>query len=580
MSAREWLTPLLDATQMRQLDRWAIEECGVDGLELMERAGEAVASAVQRLAAEGLVVIVCGKGNNGGDGLVAARLLREASREVEVLMLVDGEQLGGDAKVNLERLQGRPPVPLFEHRADAAAGQPGEQEGRRRDEEGSEDVQLSASARAALSSAAVIVDALLGTGFSGVPSLAAARAIQAIEAAGAAVIAVDVPSGVDASTGIVKGAAVHAERTVTFDSHKRGLWINPGKRHSGISELVDIGIPRGGRRSRELGLIEPSVLSLLPSRGAASTKFTSGHVLVLGGSANLTGAPRLAGEAAMRAGAGYVTVCVPRSVQHVLASGSRPELMTRGLAERDGALDASAVGEALQASERGGCVVLGPGLSRERGAAAFARELGCRIPVAIVIDADGLNAYCGALEELASRSAPTVLTPHSGELGRLLGVDSEQVEQRRLQSAVDAAKASGAVVVLKGDDTLVAESSGTVAVSPGGSPALATAGTGDVLSGVIAAQLAAGLDAFTAACAGVMMHLLAGRLAAAAQGSAEGVIASDVIDALPRSRSLVNANLSGCCKEGERALRAGSANSADRAGRADCTDPPDGDRRM
>jgi ADP-dependent NAD(P)H-hydrate dehydratase / NAD(P)H-hydrate epimerase len=276
---------------------------------------------------------------------------------------------------------------------------------------------------------------------------------------------------------------------------------------------------------------------LLPRRDACSTKFSSGHVLVAGGSRGLTGAPRMAAQASMRTGAGYVTACVPVSLQGILASAGPPELMTRGLGEDDGGLTAEGVAGVLKDTERGGALALGPGLGRSDGAVAFARMLAREAKVALVLDADGLNAHARRLRDLADRDAPTVLTPHAGELGRLLELDSSEIERERLRHVRAAAEQARAVVVLKGDDTLIAEPSGRVAVSPGGSPGLATAGTGDVLTGVIAALLAGGLDTFAAAAAGVWLHAAAGREAARRQGAAEGVVASDVIAALPAVRS-------------------------------------------
>jgi hydroxyethylthiazole kinase-like uncharacterized protein yjeF len=241
--------------------------------------------------------------------------------------------------------------------------------------------------------------------------------------------------------------------------------------------------------------------------------------------------------AAMRAGAGYVTACVPASQQAILATGDPPELMTRGLPEADGAHSAAGVEDVLQAAERGGALALGPGLGRSPGACEFARQLALRAPVATVIDADGLNAHAGRLQTLAARAAPTVLTPHAGELARLLERSSAEVERERLRHVRAAAALAQAVVVLKGDDTLIAHPDGRVAVNPGASPALATAGTGDVLTGVIAALLALDLDVFAAAAAGVWIHAEAGRDAARRLGAAEGVIASDVIAALPAARA-------------------------------------------
>jgi hydroxyethylthiazole kinase-like uncharacterized protein yjeF len=523
-SLPDWLTPLPDAATMRAVDRWAIEERGVAGLDLMERAGAGVARAVERLVPDGPVTVVCGKGNNGGDGLVVARLLRDAGRAVTVVCVAPPEDFAGDARVNLDRLPGDGPVRLI----DGMRAQAG-----------------------------VVVDALLGTGFEGEPRGTVAEAIDAVNGTGAPVVSVDVPSGVDASTGVVSGRAVRAAVTVTFHAAKPGLWIHPGKAHAGQVETIDIGIPRGapdgtdrraaspeggnredGEESSAVGLIGPAVLDALPRRGADSTKFSSGHVLVAGGSRGLTGAPRMAACAAMRAGAGYVTVCVPASLQTILATAGPPELMTRGLPDDGvGGFSADGVDSVLEAVKRGGALALGPGLGRSDGAFAFARRLAREADIALVLDADGLNAHAGRLAELTARSAPTVLTPHTGELARLLELDSDEIERERLRHVRVAAAQGGAVVVLKGDDTLIADLSGRVAVSPGGSPALATAGTGDVLTGVITALLSQGLDPFAAAVAGVWLHAAAGRAAARRQGAAEGVIASDVIAALPAARA-------------------------------------------
>ncbi len=513
----DWLAPLFDAPTMRGIDSWAIEKQRVASLELMERAGQAVVRAVEELAPDGPVAVVCGKGNNGGDGLVAARLLRDGGRDVRVVCALSPDEFSGDARENLTRLPGREPL-----RLDGIPwrGQPDSASHRQTTGEGP------------LEDAAVIVDAVLGTGFSGEPAGPAAQAIEAINAARAPVVSVDVPSGVDASTGVIAGVAVGASMTVSFHAGKPGLWIRPGKGRAGALRVVDIGIPRGAPARADVGLITPAVLELLPRRGADSTKFVSGHVLVAGGSRGLSGAVRLAGAASMRAGAGYVTACVPASLQSAIAAGDRPELMTRALPEDDGSLREDGVGAVLGDLARGGTLALGPGLGREEGAFAFARALARDADAALVLDADGLNAHAGALATLARRRAPTVLTPHAGELARLLGIESSQIERERLRHVRAAASEADAVVLLKGDDTLIADPAGRTAVSPGASPALATAGTGDVLTGVIAALLAAGLAPFEAASAGVWLHAAAGRLAAERVGSPEGVVASDVIAAL------------------------------------------------
>jgi NAD(P)H-hydrate epimerase len=518
----DWLTALPDAETMRGVDRWAIDVQGVESLELMERAGAAVARAAEELRSDGPVAVICGKGNNGGDGLVAARLLRHAGREVSVVCLASPEDTSGDARINLDRLPGRSPV-----RPDGTAWEPaGAAAGG------------AAAAGAWGAGAEVIVDALLGTGFAGEPRGEVADAIGAINRAGVPVVSVDVPSGVDASSGEISGEAVRASVTVTFHAGKPGLWIFPGKAHAGHVRVIDIGVPRGAPMEAAVGLMGAGLLAALPVRDASWTKFKSGQVIVAGGSPGLTGAPAMAARASMRAGAGYVTVCVPISLQAVLASGHTPEMMTRGLPEdEDGALTPAGVEVVLKATERGGALALGPGLGRTDAAADLARALAARALVPMVLDADGLNALAGRLGDLASRTAPTVLTPHAGELGRLLERDSAEIQRARLSSVREAAAAAGAVVVLKGDDTLVADPSGRVAVSPGASPALATAGTGDVLTGIVAALLAQGLDVFTAAAAGVWLHAGAGREAAARLGAVEGVIATDVIESIPAVRA-------------------------------------------
>jgi NAD(P)H-hydrate epimerase len=502
MTLPDWLEPLPDAAQQRALDEWAINELGIGGAELMERAGSGLAGLVAERAPTGRIVVVCGKGNNGGDGLVAARALREQGREVSVVVIGPLDELRGDAKLNLDRLPGSPPEPFDASRLDGAEA---------------------------------IIDAILGTGFAGEAREPAAGAIAAINDAaarhGSVVVACDVPSGVDASTGEAAGPAVKAHATVTFNAGKPGLWITPGKSHAGEVVVVDIGIPAGGPAHPDIGLITDAVTDGIPRRGAESTKFAAGSVLVCGGSLGLTGAPCMAAEAAMRAGAGYVTVCVPASL-NLIFEVRLLEVMSVPIPDDGGKLEADAIEPVLERTERVQSLILGPGLGRADGTLEFARRVAAAAEVPLLLDADGLNAHAGALQSLTGRSASAVLTPHAGELARLLDTDSGSVASRRLESVRRAAAESQAVVVLKGDDTLVAEPDGQVAVSKGGAAALATAGTGDVLSGVIGALLAKRMDPFDAACAGVFLHAAAGRLAAGRLGP-EGVIARDVIEALP-----------------------------------------------
>jgi ADP-dependent NAD(P)H-hydrate dehydratase / NAD(P)H-hydrate epimerase len=556
VSLPDWLDPLPDAAAQRALDNWAIDACGIPGIELMERAGAGLAELVARVVPEGPIAIVCGKGNNGGDGLVAARRLRAHGRDVDVQLLCPAGELHGDARTMCERLTGSPGRPF----------NPG-----------------------ALFECAGVVDAVLGTGARGVPEGLAGDAIEAMAAAaerGVPVVACDVPSGVDASTGETPGPAVLARATATFHAAKPGLWIAPGKQRAGEVVVVDIGIPQEGQPVLPaFGLISDAVLGELPARGAGSTKFDGGSVLVCGGSRGLTGAPSMAAEGAARAGAGYVTVLVPASLNLVFELRSA-EVMSVPLADdTGGSFKAAALAPALERCAAAGALVLGPGLGRSAGAAGFARKLAAQAPVPLLLDADGLNAHAaqtaaaaagakrpasaaaagraagsgpasaaaagraagGAgraraaadpLAALAARDAPTVLTPHGGELARLLGCSGDDVRARRLECAREVARRANAIVVLKGDDTLVVgpDEADPVAVSRGDAPALATAGTGDVLSGVIGALLARGVAPFTAACAGVELHRRAGRLVAQRVG-VEGAMARDVIDALPAARA-------------------------------------------
>ncbi len=464
----------------------------------MEVAGRAVAEAVAELAPEGPVRVVCGKGNNAGDGLVAARHLAGMGFAAEALLLWPAEELSGDAKANLERFQA-------EH--------------------------VGADLEPRLTGSGALVDAIFGTGFSGEPRGPALGAIEAIGACGAPVVACDVASGVDASSGEVAGAAVEADVTVSFHAAKLGHRIAPGKWHTGELRVAPIGIPDGAPGEPVAGVIDRSVLELAPRRGARSTKFSSGQVTVAGGSRGLTGAVQMCSRAAIRAGAGYATVAVPADLEPIFEAG-QPEVMSVGCPGGDGCLAPASAKPLLRAFERAAAGALGPGLGRDPGSVELAREVLPAIEAPLVLDADGLNAFAGELGQIAARRAPTVLTPHAGELGRLLGRSAEQVSAHRLAAAREAAGACGAVVVLKGDDTIVVDGD-RVAVNAVPAPGLATAGTGDVLSGVTAALLARGLKPFAAACTAVLAHARAGSEAAARIGAAESVIATDVIDSIP-----------------------------------------------
>jgi hydroxyethylthiazole kinase-like uncharacterized protein yjeF len=518
-----WLRGLYDAEGMRAVDAWAIEDQGVPSLELMEAAGRAVAEAVARLSPEGPVRVVCGKGNNGGDGLVAARLLREMGFEAEALLLWPASELSEGATANLKRLS-EPP--------DGVRTSPSSV----RETANSPMVEVGeGEIGAALAGSGAIVDAILGTGFAGAPREPAASAIAAIadaRAGGAPVVACDVASGVDAASGEIAGAAIEADVTVTFHGAKVGHYVAPGKWATGELVVAPIGIPAGAPEPQAAGVIEPAVLELAPKRGAQSTKFSSGQVTVAGGSRGLTGAVRMSSNAAIRAGAGYATVAVPADLEPIFEA-AEVEVMSRGIGATPGRLGFDAADELLAAFERAAGGVLGPGLGRDEDSLALAREVAPGIEAPLVIDADGLNAFAGQLDRLAARKAPTVLTPHAGELGRLLQRESAEINARRLAAAKEAAAWSGAIVVLKGDDTIVTDGE-RVAVNAVSAPGLATAGSGDVLSGITAALLARGLEPFAAACAAVIAHARAGREAARRLGgAAESVIAGDVIAAIP-----------------------------------------------
>lgn len=502
MTLPSWLDPLYEAAEMRAVDAWAIEQQGVPSLDLMERAGAGLARVVAAVAGDGPVRVVIGKGNNGGDGLVAARLLRAEGRAVDVLAVADLGDLQGDARANLDALPGAPPEPFALERLEGSG---------------------------------VVVDAMLGTGFAGEPREPLRSAIEAINAQDAPVVACDVPSGVNAGTGEVSGAAVHAQATATFHGPKVGLYVEPGKSCAGTVHVIDIGVPRGAPVPGAAGLIAARVLDLYPHRQRSGSKFTSGVVLVAGGSVGLTGAPAMAALSAARTGAGYVQVAVPEPAQAAIDLRLL-EQMSHGLPAADGAHTPAGAEEVERLAERAGAVVLGPGLGRTAGAREFARRVAREVNAPLLLDADGLNAHAGRLELLRRRPAATVLTPHEAELARLLELEPADVARTRLACVREAARRSGAVVLLKGDDTVIATPDGPLAVSPGGTPALATAGTGDVLSGLIGALLAKGLGPTEAAALGTLAHVGAAR-AAAAKWGADHVMAGDVIDALPAGLS-------------------------------------------
>ena len=431
--------------------------------ELMERAGRAVAELVLDQF-PGRVAVVCGSGNNGGDGRVCARVLRERKRDV---VLVEG---------------------------DARLGEPD-----------------------------VIVDALLGIGLHDAPRDDVAQTIGRINSAGVPVVAVDVPSGVNASTGEVPGAVVDATATVTFGSPKLGLVVAPGRFSSGRVHVAPIGLAPA---DHEHELVTAQILQQVPRKGRESTKYSAGAVLVVGGSPGLTGATMLTALAAFRADAGYVMVGIPESTLPVFESGLL-EVVKRPLPEdASGRLLPRAADAIVEAAERADAVAIGPGLGRTDGTRDLVHLLLERLSQPVVLDADALYAL-----EPVERSAPTVLTPHAGELARLLGASAHDIDAHRLAAVREAAARYGAIVLLKGADTLVAAPDGSVLVAAYGDSALATAGTGDVLTGTIAAFRAKGMDARHAAAAGAVAHGIASRLVQ----PRVGLVASDLLPGIQRA---------------------------------------------
>ena len=497
---------------MRALDRWTIEH-GTPGHVLMERAGAGAARALcERLhRPRGPVVVVCGRGNNGGDGFVVARHLRRARVPVEVWLAARPEEVRGDAARMLAAWRrGRGAV----HALAAPA-------------------EVKALAHR-LARAAAVVDALFGTGLNAPVTGVAAAAVAAINAGGAPVLAVDIASGLSADTGAPLGAAVRATMTATFGYPKVGQLMYPGVEHTGLLAVVDIGIPPEALATvapRIMLLESEEVGALLPPRRRDAHKGAFGHVLVIAGSRGKTGAGLLAAQAAARSGAGLTTLAVPATLQAVLEAQVR-EAMTAALADTgDGAAalaDGAAVNALLADRE---AVVCGPGLGQAPATRALVAHVVRQCAAPLVLDADGLNAVAGSAL-LRDRPGPTVVTPHPGEMARLQSGDTARVQADRLGAARAFARAERVVVVLKGARTIIASPDGATAICPTGNPGMASGGTGDVLSGVIGALLAQGLAAYDAAALGVFAHGAAGDAVAARQGET-GLLASDLLAELP-----------------------------------------------
>jgi ADP-dependent NAD(P)H-hydrate dehydratase / NAD(P)H-hydrate epimerase len=499
------MRPVLTPAEAAELDR-ASQARGISAAALMEAAGREVADAALRLLGGGYgrrAVVICGKGNNGGDGLVAARYLEASGVRTTVITLAERADLGEPASSNLREL-GNTAV-----RVRAFSRQTIERELERAD---------------------VAVDAIFGTGFRGLPEGAFAEAIGALNASGAPVVAVDIPSGVNGETGAVDGEAVRADVTVTFGAAKPGVVLFPGALHAGVVEVEPIGFPEDLIRS-DLHLVDAEdVARILPPREPDTHKRSAGFAVVVGGSRLMTGAVALSARAAYRTGAGLVAVAVPETILPVVQGAVReavfvalPETEAGGVAGSSPRLD-----EVLAQS---GALALGPGMTTEERTAGWIRGLVRSSEVPVVLDADGLNAFTGRADDLADRKADVILTPHAGEFSRLAGVPTRDVEADRVRHARDLAARTASTVLLKGSRTIVATPDGVARINPTGGPFLATGGTGDVLTGMIAALVARGCSPGDAASAAAFVHGVAGRLAAEDRG--DGTTAGDVLERIP-----------------------------------------------
>jgi hydroxyethylthiazole kinase-like uncharacterized protein yjeF len=506
---------LLKADEMKEIDRRASSEFGIPSLILMENAGLRTLEVIEEILGETknrMIIILAGKGNNGGDGLVIARHLINSGAVVETYLTGQEEELTHDSRINYEILlkMGGRILPLS-------------------NEKDLDRLMLS------LMNADLIVDALYGIGFKGSLNQFDSRLVKMVNWCRAPVVAVDIPSGVEADTGRVNGDAIKASHTVTFALPKIGLVLEPGKEYAGTLSVADISIPAVllEDNSIKTNLINEAMLSaLLKPRTANSHKGTYGHALLVGGSAGMAGAIMMASQAALRTGAGLVTAAVPESLTAVIDS-SLLEVMTAPLAQTG---QSTIAPEALPAIENllgtVSVCAIGPGMSRYPEAGTIMRYVLERSGIPLVIDADGLNALEKDAAILKDRQVPIVLTPHPGEMARLTGKTIEEIQSGRLEIAQAFAQEWGVTLVLKGNKTTIANPSGEVYINISGNPGMATAGSGDVLTGIITGLIAQGLKPQDAAFAGVYLHGLAGDLAAQIKGE-WGLIAGDLISCLP-----------------------------------------------
>lgn len=506
---------IVTGAQMQDLDRRTIGEARIPATVLMERAGSGLVACLEQTLGSTRgkrVTILCGKGNNGGDGFVAARLLHRRRANVRVLTMTPVSELSREAATKYRQ---------FVRAAGKSAVQSYTSQSR---------------ALSLLRESDIVVDALLGTGLSSEVTGRYGEAIDCINEAGRPVVAVDLPSGLHADTGALLGRAVRASLTVTFGLPKLGLYQNHGIDHAGLVSLVDIGIPPAyieAVASRTTLMTPAFVRHALPARRPSSHKGTFGHAGIIAGSVGKTGAAAMAAKAALRIGAGLVTVAVPSSVNDVLEA-KLLEAMTVPMPDTKARTFARSAFDRLTAfiASRT-AIAIGPGLSTHPETVELVQALTKQLNRPSVLDADALNALAGRASVLTSCKTPPILTPHPGEMARLeADATTQSINADRIGTAVRFARERGVFVVLKGARTVVARPDGAAAICPTGNPGMATAGTGDVLTGMIVGLLAQGLAPWEAACAGAYLHGCAGDLASAEKGPA-GLIAGDLIEQIP-----------------------------------------------
>jgi hydroxyethylthiazole kinase-like uncharacterized protein yjeF len=509
---------LVTAAEMRALDRAAIEERKIPSLRLMENAGRAVVLEMQRQFGPlrgKTVTVVSGKGQNGGDGFVIARMLRERGSRARVLLLTSPSALVGDAATTLRKYkrQGGRTYHVLDDPSASRVFEP------------------------LLRESDVLVDAIFGTGLNAPVQGPAAGVISLMNLSGRPIVAVDLPSGLDADSGQILGTAIQASLTVTLARPKRGLYIGDGPNIAGTIRVGDIGIPPElvAVAKIPLKLLDPASLRIfLPKRKRAAHKGSFGHAGIIAGSSGKTGAAAMAALGALRSGAGLVTVAIPEGLNTVLEA-KLLEAMTFPVAGTPShGLAKDSKESLLEFAASKTAVAIGPGIGREPETVGLVLELLTEIKHPLVLDADGINALAGHAHILRRAQAPVILTPHPGEMARLLGASVADVQHDRLGVAGRFAREFNAHVVLKGAGTVLAAPDGSLAVNPTGNPGMATGGTGDVLTGMIAGLLAQGLSCWGAACAGTYLHGLAGDLAAARRGEI-GMLARDLLETIPEA---------------------------------------------